>query len=54
MLSLPCGEALLLTSLLTHFRQHSPSWDANRFSASQKKKKIPTFIQHVCSLPHSL
>jgi hypothetical protein len=30
----------LLTHLLTHSMQHSPSWEANRFSASQEIPRI--------------
>jgi len=30
------GYLLTLTYLLTHSMQHSPSWEANRFSASQE------------------
>ena len=33
-------SACLLTSLLTHSMQHSPSWEANRFSASQEIPRI--------------
>jgi len=30
----------LLIYLLTHYKQQSPSWEANRFSASQETPRI--------------
>jgi hypothetical protein len=40
-----------LTHSLTHSIQHSPSWEANRFAASQEIS--PCFIEPEGSLPHS-
>jgi len=42
---------LLLIYLLIHSMQHSPSWEVNRFSASQENS--PHFMEPEGSLPHS-
>ena len=41
----------VLTYLLTHSMQHSPSWEADRLSASQEIPRI--FFATECSSPHS-
>jgi hypothetical protein len=35
-----CGTKVILTCLLTHSMQQSPSWEANRFSVSQEIPRI--------------
>ena len=50
------NQLFILTYLLTHSMQHSPSWEANRFSASQEIPRIlynpkVNYLSHKCPPP---